>query len=304
MSQGGDSRCQWCAEAPAHPKDKCWSTKMTCHYCKVTGHISKACIKQKKDQKERAKKNDKNVSSIFCGSVKNDDAVCDISPITVEVWNEKNKYKGWVPKVLPDTGAGANLMGVEEAKRIGPIRKGRSGVTLTAANGLPITSIGILRTKIRYGKVRKEVNFIVTDEYKGIIMNRQACKDFKLIPKDWPSISTQVASVKEEQMFQNAKEQLRLAPELCLGADDHKYDVASKEFREIILRDYADVFDGDKPLEPMEGPPMKIHLKPDAVPTQVTKPRPIPLPLQEPARKMLKKEVQRGVISEVTEPRE
>ena len=123
----------------------------------------------------------------------------------------KINTKDGCPRFCQTQGQAPISMGVEEAKRIGAIRKGRSGVTLTAANGLPITSIGILRTKIRYGKVRKEVNFIVTDEYKGIIMNRQACKDFKLIPKDWPSISTQVASVTEETMSQNAKEQPRLA---------------------------------------------------------------------------------------------
>ena len=198
-------------------------------------------MKQKKDR-EKAKKN---VSSIFCGHVKDDSATCDIPPIAFEVWDEKNKYKGWITEVLPDTGAGANLIGREKAKKIGPVKKGRSGAALTAANGLPITTIGILKSTIKYGKVKKEVNFIVTDEYEGIILNRQACKDFKLIPKNWPDVSTQVAAVKEDQKHQITDARSRPAAQLILGADDKKYDVASKEFRDIILRDYADVFDGD-----------------------------------------------------------
>ena len=43
------------------------------------------------------------------------------------------------------------------------------------------------------------------------------------------------------------------------------YDVWSDEFRNAILDEFDDVFDDDGPLEPMNGPPMVINLKPGLV---------------------------------------
>ena len=234
---------------------------------------------------------------------KNDDATCDISPIKMKVWDENGKYKGTLDKVLPDTGAGANLMGVEESKQIGSIKNDLSGTVLTAANGLPISTVGTMWVTMEYGKIKKDVHFIITDEYEGTLLNRQSCKNFGLLPEKWPHVSTQIAEVKH----QNPSEvHSRVAPKVFLGAD-HKtddYDVSSKEFREQILEEFADVFDGDKPLEPMEVPPMVIKLKPDAAPVQITKPRPIPLPMRKEAKELLDDLERRGIIRKVTEPRE
>ena len=75
--------------------------------------------------------------------------------------------------------------------------------------------------------------------------------------------------------------------------------------RVALLEEFKDVFDDENaPLRPMKGEPMRIVLKPDAVPLRVTCPRPIPLAMRDQTKELLDGLEDRGVIERVTTPTE
>jgi len=74
------------------------------------------------------------------------------------------------------------------------------------------------------------------------------------------------------------------------------------KLKEGIRQKYADVFDGDKPLKPMGGPPMVIKLKNKAEPFKVRGPRPLPMPMKKETKKLIDDLVARGVLAKVTDP--
>ena len=71
--------------------------------------------------------------------------------------------------------------------------------------------------------------------------------------------------------------------------------------REQLLQEYADVFDQAAPeiLKPMEGPPMRIHLRDDAVPYALTSPRPVAFSMREAVKAKLEDLVRQDIIERV-----
>ena len=57
--------------------------------------------------------------------------------------------------------------------------------------------------------------------------------------------------------------------------------------REKMIAEFVDVFDETGPLKTMNGPPMRIELKPDAIPYAVNGCRPIPFAQREAVKTML-----------------
>jgi hypothetical protein len=129
---------------------------------------------------------------------------------------------------------------------------------------------------MKYGQEEHPVEFVITDEYRrGVLINQQTCKLFGLVPPGFPA---QVAAVAAEP------------------------DVAA--LRAELLEKYGDVFDGDKPLKPMAGPPMRIKLKEGAEPFKVRGPRPLAIPMKTEAKELLDNFVAQGVLKKVSEPTE
>jgi hypothetical protein len=78
-------------------------------------------------------------------------------------------------------------------------------------------------------------------------------------------------------------------------------DASIPAYRQQLLQEFSDVFASadDEDLRPMVGDPMKIHIKPDAVPVAITAARNVPIPLRSEVRAEIKRMVSRGVITPV-----
>lgn len=68
-------------------------------------------------------------------------------------------------------------MGLQDLKRIGVNRKSLidRGNNHFGANGKAINTLGRIRVVVKYGQRAVETTFIVTDQYRGTLLNRQAC---------------------------------------------------------------------------------------------------------------------------------
>ena len=65
------------------------------------------------------------------------------------------------------------------------------------------------------------------------------------------------------------------------------------------MKEISDVFSVEEKLEPMNCPPMSIHLKPGAIPTYISTPRKIGPSLKPPSKKELDDMVSKEIIEKV-----
>ncbi len=271
-----DSKCGNCGRTPKHSRDQCPAKDKECNNCKKTGHFKSVC---RSSAAATENKTGGKISSVFCGRVSDqNEPFCDLDTI-------KAKFTGGnrpaTISVLPDTGAGANLMSVGDYKKMGknPTVLRRTQDVLTAANGLNIHCLGRDNFTVEIGDAKHKTSFIVTDEYDGTLLNRATCRALRLISDGFPAQlpKTPIHTV--------------TAPETDLG-----------DTKASLLKEFEDVFDGDKPLKPMNCDPVHIDLLPEAKPFQVNGPRPIPIPHRVAAKQVIDDLVTKGVITPVTKP--
>ncbi|QQP42181.1 Uncharacterized protein FKW44_016765 [Caligus rogercresseyi] len=91
-------------------------------------------------------------------------------------------------EVLPDSGSGANLMSTRDYRRLG-YHEGNlvhTGDAIYAANNLGINSLGRHVFKVNLNGISTHALFLITDEYKGTLINRETCQVLRIIPDDFP----------------------------------------------------------------------------------------------------------------------
>jgi hypothetical protein len=262
-----EEKCGGCGRPKHQDKKDCPAYGKECRLCKKIGHFAAHC-----------RSSQSGCDSVFPSFIGAVEAYCPLDTIRVEFKSLDGQHLKTLDGILPDTGSGVNLMNVRTYRLLGqdPHALRCMGDALEAANNLSINTLGRAKFLLTYGRVTHPVEFVITDEYRrGVLINQQTCKMFGVVPQSFPA---QVAAIESEP------------------------DV--KTLREELLAQYSDVFDGDKPLKPMGGPPMKIKLKDGAEPFQIRGPRPLPIPMKTEAKKLLDDFVDRGVLKKVSEPTE
>lgn len=78
-----------------------------------------------------------------------------------------------------------------------------------------------------------------------------------------------------------------------------KTESLSADSIEKIIDDFNDVISDTLPETPMKGPPMKINLKPDAIPVKITRARQVPLHWQKEAQEVIDVLLKQGVLEVV-----
>ena len=115
----------------------------------------------------------------------------------------------------------------------------------------------------------------------------------------------QAKSLKELQIVsQDFPKQIQTGPDhnpSCNKVVENQDSDVEKAMKSLT-QEFADVFDTSGQLKPMNGKPIHIELKEDAVPYVVNGPRPIPIPLREKTKKLIFDMVEQGIIQEVSEP--
>ena len=232
------------------------------------------------------------------------------------------------PKVelLCDTGAQVDCLGRKKLKLLGlaedQLRKPR--VLLDCANKTEADVVGVF-----FGEVsamegdwkvdRVKVLFYVMKE-GGDMLSRHTCERLGIIDEKFPK-PLHVGADEEHAEVQEVnggvyQEYGDCDPDSTLPCrcprrefvdppDKLPYEptAENREKIEVWIKDYfaGSAFNVCKrqTMPCTEGPPMKIHTHPDAVPVVVHKPAPVPLHYREEVRAQLRADVQRGVLRKV-----
>eukprot|EP00095_Tigriopus_kingsejongensis_P009326 snap_masked-scaffold486_size158769-processed-gene-0.14 protein:Tk09326 transcript:snap_masked-scaffold486_size158769-processed-gene-0.14-mRNA-1 annotation:"hypothetical protein DAPPUDRAFT_258391" len=221
----------------------------------------------------------------ICQSVeiatKNQETLSSGQVTRIGVHRETGCFLYALTDVLPDSGAGANLMGLRDLDKLNIHRQDliNRGYVLYGANGTIINTLGRVRARVQYGTIQAEVTFIITDEYVRTIINLKTCQDLGIIHKEFPR--PLVGTVSKRQTS-------------CGRADVS-----------TLIHEFQDVFDnGENALVPMDGPPMVIELGKAAKPNYVKGPRPIPFANRNKVKEKFDSLEEREVITKVNEPTE
>eukprot|EP00117_Sycon_ciliatum_P020010 scpid17310/ scgid17953/ len=144
---------------------------------------------------------------------------------------------------LPDTGSDVDAIGLAHLSTLGefPENLPADRDVVCTANGSALTSLGKLNATLTLGSATHSTVVHVYDSLDEALLSRNSLSALNLLPAAWPSVSVQ-----------------------SLSADTSTVE----QLQQQLLDEFADVFDSSC-LNPMDGPPMDIKLKPDAEPSCV-----------------------------------
>ncbi len=205
QSEESMGKCNRCGGGP-HPKEKCYATGKICHRCGEKDHLKRVCKTKLKENKHRNAEQDRSndrkvVTSVFCGSVDagimNKSPFCSLETITVNVSDKVTGKTRQISNVMPDSGAGANLMGIGHYKQLkgNPLKLRKHNDVLYGANGLTINTLGRDEFNVEYDGCSVSTTFVITDEYKGTLLNRLTCKKLGILHENFPAQRANMVNV-------------------------------------------------------------------------------------------------------------
>ena len=192
----------------------------------------------------------------------------------------------------PDTGADESVIGRSHLEALGIPQSSLSpvaGVVVQNADGSPMAPpLGTFTAAITVHDKTIDATISVQDSLPTPLLSYDHCLGLALIPPLFPRPIRTVTYARSCTT--------RPLPPLTSAAD-------AKAF---FLEAFADVLVAKEdlraaPLRPMEGPPMKIHLKEDAVPFAIHNPRPVAFPLQKAVQEELASMEAQGIIAPAEE---
>ncbi|XP_068216653.1 uncharacterized protein [Palaemon carinicauda] len=283
-----DSICGNCAGKGHWKKtSKCPANKATCRHCGRVGHYDRCCRQQmnaKQGGPPKATPPSSRPSN--CRKVEALSTTTCPSPVPVSL---DLTYNGETSKILmlPDTGADVSVMGPQHLELLqitrNELQRSATSVTLTADGSQMTPALGTLKATLSLANRSCHAMIQVHEGIQMPLLSYAHCKELAIIPPDFPRPILQVVHVNR-------------CKDLPLHANS-----TPAEAREYFLRTFPDVLVSKEdlkaaPLRSMAGPPMKIHLKEDAVPFAIHTPRQIPYAFREPVKIELDSMVQQGII--------
>ena len=298
----------------------------TCYNCGQKGHIGKDCPKRKAAANNNVDAEDgpsnvdnAEVTSITIYSMASplqDDprVVCDLRRIDVQIDMSHGKEEvasGVLQGALADTGAAVNLVSMkavkdmrdQAGKRDERFNIQRSKVVIQAANGSRIKAFGQVRACVTWQGKTVPAFFIVADIPQSILGCR-LCEDLGVVAFNQgalnalattPATATSIGGVPSDRGRLLADVEARFK---AAGVRDWK--AANSD---VILRVFEDVFDDkERELTTMDTEPLKLKVRPDAIPYHVAGPRPVALAEQGDVKLELENMLKRRVIRPQNEP--
>ena len=283
--------CRYCGH-PAHPEGRpCPARKVTCNDCGVRGHFARVCEKSKDKSPKANSVRVLDVSSTV-------HAPAPQVPIILSHTTADMVYGHC--KATPDTGADASILGyaVLEFLGIQDEQLRPPGISsVLAANGSAMKCAGTLLLRISYGKKSTSQRVLVCKDFEGCLLSWHACLDLGIIPSNYPEpiykegpAQPQIQKATVDATQADLPEKLRDVP-ACPSTAQHT------AIREYLMQEFSDVFSSENHLRVMEGEPMKIHIRSDAVPHALYSARTIPFAYRDTVKSLLTDMEREGVIS-------
>jgi len=203
----------------------------------------------------------------------------------------------------PDTGADATILGLSmleflniEAEQMGS----PASVPITAVNGSSLRCVGTLLFNIGYGDRSTSQTVLVCDNYDGLLLSWFVCRDLGIVPARYPEPIQEVAapSASANAVHVPASPRPVMKDDVSvLGLLPSNPTAEQRSsIRQRIVTEFTDVFTSSDSLREMDGDPMKIHLRPDAVPFAIQGARAIPFAWRDDVQQKLSEMEQQGII--------
>ena len=264
-----------------HPRKYCPAIDSICNKCNKKGHWAIACknrnAKQVVDQETDEEANDEsdtNGGSVNYIHTTMLNKIENKSPKVKIIVNHDNCSRSCNFLAIPDTGADMSIASkglLKELKVAKNVLNRKVLPNLFAANGTKLNLIGGLDLKIKLGDEETRETVYICDGPTDFLLSREACKQLKIIPKDFPN-----------QMSIN---------NVC---DRNK--CTTKDLKNKLMEEYMDVFDNSQTLKPMKGTPMKIHLNEEHETFAITTARQIPHAWRSDVKKALDEMEEKNII--------
>lgn len=329
--------CQGCgATGHWSHTQKCPATTVQCHACSRYGHFEKLCksSRPKSQHPSKSKPHKKkdtrstihvvrtqSTSSVHvtpeqqASNVRRLQSAARVKPTpspTIRVV-VTHGGKSSSMEVIPDTGADTTVVGPQHLQHLGLTTRDLQpppALEYFNADGSKMpAALGSLQVELSYGKLSCLGWIDVQGALSTPLLSWQHCRDLGIIPKDFPrqitdAVST-VGRIRESERAtpvvtgQCHGQPAVSAPPPSLPLHVNTSPAAARQY---FLREYADVLvrkdDLQKaPLQPMSGPPMRIHLREDAKPFAVHTPRLVPRAYQDQVKAELDSMVAQGIIA-------
>ena len=191
---------------------------------------------------------------------------------------------------VPDMGSDIDAIGICQLETLGGFVEnlGPDHDDVRGVNGDRLHSIGKICPTLSYGDSQCTSTLHVYEGLSDALMSRTTLLALGFLPSDWPHHINRA--------YVNTP-----PPSSSTAAEPSAAQISA--VRTQLLEEFADVF-ADSPLQPMNGSPMDILLKPDAVPSCVSGPRVIPYAYRDQVKSQLDEMVATGIIESVSEPSE
>ena len=274
-------KCFRCGRKMHSKGQKCPHKNSKCHICGIFGHIAPVFAKPTNSSNSRSQSRHNSRSNSPSRNRTHSITEKNVTHVTFNRTGPKptpkqwmtfgNKFKTFGHKITPDSGSTRTIFAkdVLDKHKI-PYKPNTSNETLFNASKKPMIVNGIVDLTAKFNGNSKHINGLVSEDLKDtILLSWYDAEDLGSL-----SITRNISEEKPSQKIENIK---------------RKYS--------SILRDSL----SDRP---MDGPPMKIHFKKDAIakgihPKKVYTASLVPLHRQAEANKVLKAAIRDKLIEEV-----
>ena len=275
-------KCRRCG-GQRHPQGKeCYAKRLTCRFCNVQGHIEKACFKKRASYENKPAKRAETIRMQHASAKKWNRSVI------VEVETSKGRKR---ILASPDTGAEISVLPAKVLPNLG-LTTGElrsADVIVTSYNGQRDSPMGYFHGTVRLDDRETQDKIYVQKGTDQFLLSGEVSERLGIVT--FPKHVAKADAVMAEERSRIAE----MTKSLPLNPSPRQIE----EIEEMILKEFEDVFNSDGQLKPMKGRPMRIHVKPDAVPHAVTAARQVAFGLRDKVSDELQSMERKGIIERV-----